>query len=83
MEDIQEYQTLKREQEAKKNKTNSFGATPDGGAGPSNGDKNAGKSRTALIHERIGYNPVAKKQTWDITHSSINFGFAFQILCKQ
>lgn len=58
LDDIQEYEQMKREIEMKKNPAND---TNNVSMDTANGDaNNAGKSRTEIIHKRIGYDPTPK-----------------------
>ncbi len=63
LEDIQEYEQMKREMESKKNKI--FGTdtdnSPTAEEAKANDDKEASeKSRTEMIHRRIGFDPTPR-----------------------
>lgn len=59
LDDIQEYEQIKREMDAKKlaAKNNLLGASP---SGPGHEVGPTAKTNTEIIHERIGYDPKPK-----------------------
>ena len=65
LEDSQEYEQLKqeREDEKKMSTSSSSKAGPSGAATSDGGDSGAGasgKSRTEIIHDRIGFDPSSR-----------------------
>ena len=60
LDDIQEYEQMKRDLEAKKNEENNAKDTSKDE--PEIPEELTGKARTEMIHRRIGYDPTPKMQ---------------------
>ena len=57
LDDIQEYEQMKRELELKNKKINPL----DDAASNNGAETNGAKSRSEIIHKRIGYDPTPKQ----------------------
>jgi anaphase-promoting complex subunit 12 len=61
LEDIQEYEQMKRKmEEEKKQKSNGSPMEASGAIAPDADQHVTSKTRTEIIHERIGYDPAPK-----------------------